>query len=166
LDEPAILLVVRNGMWTWADETHVPLDDVEELRQLVERVPPQEPAEARHAIVVAGRLAYEGAVVRRAHRAELVDGDLAAVEPVTALLEDDRARRRAGDAERDEHHERHRERQDARREGQVGHALDEAVDAYERRLAQRERGNAVDAVDARLDQIEREDVRDEVDRRG
>src|SRR6185295_3199975 len=100
-DQLAIELVMGDGVRPRADHAHAPLQHVDELRQLVERAAAQEGAEARDAAVVARRLAHHVTVLGDGHGAELVDHDLAAVDAVAALPEQDRAGRRALDADRD-----------------------------------------------------------------
>src|SRR5690606_41749259 len=58
VDEPAILLVVRDGMGPRADPAHPALQHVDELGQLVERVTAKEPPERSDARVVPRHLAY------------------------------------------------------------------------------------------------------------
>src|SRR6185312_7633806 len=89
LDELAVLLVVSDGVRTRTDEAHAPLQHVEELRELIERVPPQEAAERCDARIVLARLHDTRAILGDGHGAEFVDEDLLAIEPVAALLEDD-----------------------------------------------------------------------------
>src|SRR5581483_1937781 len=90
-DQLPIELVVRHGVGPRADNAHAPLQYIDELRQLVERGPAQEPAEGRDARIVLGGLAHDVAVLGHRHGAELVDHDLAAIDTVAALLEEDRA---------------------------------------------------------------------------
>src|SRR5690606_38189419 len=92
VDEPSILLVVRDGVGPRADEAHPTLQHVDELRQLVERVAAEKASEGGDARIVPRHLAYRVAVLGDAHRAELVDDDLLAAEPVAPLLEDDGSR--------------------------------------------------------------------------
>jgi hypothetical protein len=53
LDDLPVLLVVRDRVRARPDDAHAALQDVEELRQLVERVAAQEGAEGRHPRIVA-----------------------------------------------------------------------------------------------------------------
>src|SRR5439155_10630234 len=92
-DQLAVELVVRHRMRPRPDDAHAALQHVDELRQLVERGLAQECAELRDAAVVLGRLPHDIAVLGDRHGAELVDHDLAAVDPVAPLLEEDRAGR-------------------------------------------------------------------------
>ena len=74
------------------DDTHAALQDVEELRQLVERGPAQEGAEAGDARIGPRRLRYVVAVVLDRHGPELPHHDFLAAQAVAPLLEEDRAR--------------------------------------------------------------------------
>ena len=51
-----VLLVVGDRVGPRADDRHGAAEHVEELRQLVERGAPQDPADAGHARIVLGRL--------------------------------------------------------------------------------------------------------------
>src|SRR5215218_3826746 len=104
------------------DDRHVAAQDVEELRQLVERQAAHDLADARAAVVAldaAGgeaRLRHEllGGGRRDPHRAELEHVELAAVETDAALAVEDRAGRAQAHGER-EYAERKRE--DQQRQG-------------------------------------------------
>src|SRR6185436_10030427 len=122
-DQLAVELVVRDRVRARADHAHAPLQHVDELRQLVERGAAQEGAEAGDAAVVARRLAHHVAILGHGHRAELVDHDLAAVDAVAALLEQDRAGRGALDADGDREQQRRDQRQDQAGEHHVAQAL-------------------------------------------
>ena len=58
-----------------ADQAHLALDHVEQLRQLVELGPAQEAADARDPRIVAGGHRRALLVGARAHRAQLVDAE-------------------------------------------------------------------------------------------
>src|SRR6185436_13870429 len=90
LDHLAIELVVGDRMRSRPDDAHPPLQDVDELRQLVDRSAPQEAADAREARIVLLRLDDGAAVLGHRHGAELVDDDIPAVEAVAALPENHR----------------------------------------------------------------------------
>ena len=164
LDQVAVDFVVRHGMRARADDAHAPLQHVDELGQLIERGPAQEGADAGDAGIALARLADRLAVLAHAHRAELVDEDLLAVEAVAALLEDDGAGRIQLDGEGDEQQQRRDQHQDEQGENDVAGALDEAVGAGERRFAHRDDRHAAHAAAAALDQIGDEHVGHEVDR--
>ena len=86
-----------------ADERHVPLEHVPELRQFVEVEAPQEAAERRAARVVVTRPDRAGlALGVEAHRAELVDRERPAVEAHALLAVEDRAGRGEADERRDD----------------------------------------------------------------
>src|SRR5262245_46108645 len=71
VDQPAVLLVVRHRVRPWAHDAHRARDDVEQLRKLIERGPPQEGAKGRDAAVVLARLNDAAPVFAYRHRAEL-----------------------------------------------------------------------------------------------
>ncbi len=148
-----------------ADDAHAPLQHVDELRQLVERRAAQEGTERRDARIAPGGLPDHVAVVHRPHRAELVDDDLLAVQPVAALPEDHGPGRRQLDADRDQQEQRRDQHEDDRRQHDVADPLDQLVRAGERRLADADDRYAVDVLQAALDDADAEHVGHEVDRR-
>ena len=165
-DELAIDLVVRNSVRPRADEAHLALQHVDELRQFIERGATQEPSDRRDARIGLRCLADLAAVLEDGHRPELVDENLLALESVTALLEEHRSRRGELDRHRDEREHGRQQQQPDGRQHDVGQALRRAVRAMQRRVADRERRHAVDVDDARLDEVEGEQVRYEVDAGG
>src|SRR4051812_40066277 len=93
VDELAVHLIVRYGVRPWPNDAHAPLQNVDELRQLVKRRTAQEAAERGDAAIVARRLADLLAILLHGHRAKLVDRDLSPIQAVAALPEQHRARR-------------------------------------------------------------------------
>ncbi len=113
VDDLGIILVVRDCVRTRADQGHVALEHVYELRQLVEAGLAQEAADARHARVIASRLRHHR-VVRRIgrHRAELEHGDRIVVEAEARLAEEHRPLAVELDGEGDQQHQRREEQQE------------------------------------------------------
>src|SRR5580765_1042797 len=103
----ALHLIGERGAGT--DEAHVTPHDVPELRQLVERQPPQHPSRTRDArIALVDREAGALPLRTDVHRAELHELELFAVQPDaplaiengTAVVELDRQRRRGQEGAR------------------------------------------------------------------
>src|SRR6185437_12664432 len=121
--EVAVDFVVRHGMRAGADDAHAPLQHIDELGQLIERVPAQEGADAGNTGIALVRLADGVAIFAHAHRTEFIDEDLLAVEAVAALLENDGAGRIQLDGDGDEQQERSDQHQDEQREDDIACAL-------------------------------------------
>ena len=147
-----------------ADERHVAPQHVPELRQFIDARPAEQAAHRRASRVVVSRpdrtgLGF-GVLV---HRAELVDGELLAVQAHPLLPVEDRPRRRAADDER-----RDGERDREQHEGGAGHRdverpLDEAVEALERNVVDVDDRDAVEILEARAQRDHLEDVRHDLD---
>jgi hypothetical protein len=88
-----VFAIVRERVRARADQRHVALDDVDELRQLVDVPFAQGSPETRDARIVAPRLLHHVAVVQRHHGAELDDAEFLLVEAVAPLAEYRRTRR-------------------------------------------------------------------------
>lgn len=73
-------------MRAWADQGHVPLQDVEQLRQLIQRGATDKAADSGNARVVAAGLLHITVIVNT-HRAEFPDLDHLAVPAMAVLLE-------------------------------------------------------------------------------
>src|SRR3954447_1465962 len=124
-----------------AHQAHVALQDVPELRQLVDARAPEEAADARDARIVLeqqprrvlterAQLLHE--VVRVLdHRPELVEPELAARATHAHLREEDRAARVEPDRHGRERHERQREQEGRRSDRDVHRALHRARGAAE-----------------------------------
>ena len=100
--------------------------------------------------------AVQAVVDVRAHRAELVGGELALVEPEPLLAEEHRAGRVAAHAERDHGEQRREQQQHQRRAGDVDRALDQPRRAAHARRRQADQRQALDGVHAhaRADDLE------------
>jgi hypothetical protein len=85
------------------DEAHLTFDDIEQLRQLVDLRPSQEPSHACDARVVAGG---HGRTGRRRHRAQLVNPELAPAAPNAGAAVESGAWRFELDRDRRRHDER------------------------------------------------------------
>ncbi len=116
------------------DDRHVAAQDVEELRQLVERQAAHDLADARAAVVALDAAGGDallrdelllGGRRRDLHRAELEHVELAPVEPDAALAEEDRAGRAEAHGEREQ---AHRDRQHQQRDAGED-AVDRVLDA-------------------------------------
>ena len=100
-----------------ADQAHLPVHDVDDLRHLVEREPAQHAADPRHAWIVADLEQGAGGLVRRLepclvvsgvgdHGAELEHPELALTDPDPAVDVEDRPARVELDRQRDQKPER------------------------------------------------------------
>ena len=130
-----------------ADEAHVAVEDVPDLRQFVEAGGADEGADARDARVVVGReLRAREFLGVDAHRAELVD----LVGPAEAAGADLAVEGRAAvfelDGDGDGHHERQGEDEGDAREHDVDGALDGALFDAQAQAARTEDGHVVDAL--------------------
>src|SRR5215207_8815748 len=161
------------ALGTRPDDRHVAAQDVEQLRQLVERQTAHDLPDARAAVDAldaAGRLAvlrHELGLGRRrdAHRAELEHVELAAVEADAALAEEDRTGRAEAHGER-EHAERDRE--DQQRDGRddaIDRVLDPELPAarVDRRCSQQWDAAEVLDLDAVRDLLEQTRDDDDLD---
>ena len=148
-----------------ADEAHVALQDVEQLRRLVEREAPDEAPDARDALVVRALddravLAYEHGRVEL-HRAELVELEEAPAAPGALLREEHGPARSSRIATAISARSGESTSSADRRADDVQAALGGPREARERRLADRHQRHAADLlVRARLEELEqpRDDV--------
>src|SRR6266545_8082530 len=101
------MLILLEDQWTRTDECHLTKDDIDQLRNLVERMTSQEPASARHARIVEDLEHPRVSVMHRVHvqmrhvlfpgvrvhchRAELDDPELLPVSAHPELAEEHRA---------------------------------------------------------------------------
>ncbi len=143
-----------------ADHAHVALEDVEQLRQLVDAGHPDDPADRRDAriglhlvaggaLVVGGRfalaradqpghvLAVDAVIAVDLHRAELVEGERHAAPAQTLLLEDDRPGRGETHHQGDDQHQRPEHGQGDQRRDDVERALEPVVAEVVDRLGRR-----------------------------
>ena len=72
-----------------ADHGHVSLDHVEQLRKLIDTRPPQEASDPRNPPIISCRLHDRRPIFQNRHRPELINHELFAVKPFTALPEYD-----------------------------------------------------------------------------
>src|SRR5256885_8070771 len=86
-----VFSIVRKRVRARANQRHVALEHVDELRQLVDVPSSQEAAKAGDARVVATSLAHHVAVFERGHGAELDDAEFLLVEAIAPLHEEQRA---------------------------------------------------------------------------
>src|SRR5438552_7606050 len=89
-DQLAVHLVVRHGVRPGSDDAHAALQDIDELRQLVERGPAYAGSQPPHARAAPAALPAGYAVLGDGHGAELVEDDCVAVEAVAAVPENRR----------------------------------------------------------------------------
>src|SRR5277367_5006189 len=87
VDELSVFLVVSNRMRPRSHETHLALEHIEYLRQLIERGAPQECTQRRDPRILPGGLSDHRAILADRHGAELVDQDLLAIQTIAALFE-------------------------------------------------------------------------------
>src|SRR6266702_5813682 len=105
-----IVIIVGCGMWPWSNQRHLPTDNVEQLRQLIDACPSQPCAKPRDPPIASHRLCYRRAVLDICHSAELKDLESPAIEAAPRLSEQRIARRIKLDrnCNNDEHrHEQH-----------------------------------------------------------
>ena len=104
VDPLPIVFVVRDGVRSRPHQAHRSPDDVEELRELVERGSAHQSPEPRDALIALGGLRHDGTILGDPHRSELEDVDDLPVEAISSLTEQDRARARQLDRDRAEQH--------------------------------------------------------------
>lgn len=98
----AIYLVVRHCMRPGTDNAHAPLQYIDELRQFVQGILPQESPDAGYAGIIPLCLPDGIPIFADAHRAKLVNENFLAVQPIASLLENNGAWRIQADGSRDE----------------------------------------------------------------
>ena len=116
------------------DQTHVTLEDIEDLRQLVDTGLPDEFPDRRDAGVIplGPGLLLLGRILHL-HGAELVHLEFLVVEADTHLLEDQRSRRRRLDDDRDDDHRDAEDDQHNDSAEQIRDPLDHPVDGVRQR---------------------------------
>src|SRR3954466_1036711 len=164
-DQLAIQFVVRNRMRSRADDTHAALQNVDELRQLVQRRLAQKSTQRCHAMIIACGLRDLVTVLEYLHGAKLVDQNLFAVEAVTSLPEQHRSARSQLYRQGDRQHEGRYQNQNQRRENDVAGTLDKPVCAVEWRFTYGKHRNAADRFHARLDKVVQKNIRHKIHRR-
>src|SRR5260221_18527 len=113
----------------WADDRHVPLEHVPELRELVDVEPPEDPADWCRTRVVVARPDRAGVVLGPlGHRSELVDVERLPVEPHPLLRIEDRPGRGPLDEQRDDPKEEREESQGTGRNPDIDAALEDVVE--------------------------------------
>src|SRR5947207_6089289 len=147
------------------DEAHLASENIEELRQLVERPGANETADARAARIVFLRPHRAGRVLSAdAHRTKLEDLERFSIEAHPHLSIENRSAIFDPDEQRDQQHQR---REDDRRgdaDDEIERALDETAPALERRLGEIDRWQPVDVFDTRSQNHELQEIGDDVDR--
>src|SRR5436853_5077252 len=175
---PAVdLLRQRRGHRPWPHEAHVALQDVPELRQLVDARAPEEAAHARDARVVLEQeprrvLAQRAQLLHEVvgvldHRPELVEPEAPAAAAHAHLREEDGPWRVEPDRDRRKCHERQRDQEDRRRDRDVHRPLHGARGPPERGRVDAEHRQPLDVVDldGRADRVHvvRDDVEAQVE---
>src|SRR5690606_32184523 len=135
VDPLARQLRVGEGMWPGAHEAHAPLQDIDDVWQLVPRRPPAAGGGTSDARVAAPLLTQLRPIFEDLHGAEFVDQDSPGIRAMAPLPEDHRAGRIELDGSRDDRHARQTGEQQQASEYKVFRALDYASRAAERRLA-------------------------------
>jgi hypothetical protein len=145
------------GLGPRADPAHLPLEDVDDLRQFVEAEISQHTPDARDPmIIVAG---HRGAPLvldaDRAHRPELVDDNVLARVADALLAEEDGARTVEADGKGDDRHDRERHGQQDNREDEIDEALQMKIAAHRHERAEAVFGQLLDLGQAgqRLPQL-------------
>src|SRR5271167_5098277 len=87
-DAPFEFPIMRQGMRAWADEGHVALDHVEELRKLIDAPAAQPRPHLGDAWIAFLRLTDHRSILERSHGAELDDSERLLVEAVAVLQEE------------------------------------------------------------------------------
>ena len=132
-----------------ADEAHVAVEDVPDLRQLVEAGSADKGADARDARIVVGRELRAGVFLSiDAHRAEFVDLVRLAEAAGADLAVEGRAVVLKLDGEGDERHEGQRDDKCDTGEHDVDRALDGTVFDAKAQAARAEDGHVVDALES------------------
>ena len=132
----------------WADQRHLPGQDVEQLRQLVEAGAAEKPAEPRAALVVGG--GPNGAGLGFGvlpHGSELEHTEPAAVEPHADLLVEHRPGAGQLDHQSNDDHGDRPEQQAGQADDDIECPLEHRVPSIQRRLPKREDGHAVERAD-------------------
>src|SRR3954469_23978720 len=164
-DELPIELVVGNRVWSRAYHTHSALQDVDELRQLVERRLAQECTQRSYALIVSCYLRHLVTVLKNIHGSKLIDQNFLAIESVTSLSEQHWSGRSQLYGHGDPQHERRYHDQYERRENDVAGALDEPVCAVERGFTHSKHRYTADGFHARLNKVVQKNVGHKIDRR-
>ena len=93
LDQILVVLVVRQGVGPGPDNGHAPLQDIEELRQLVEAGPTDESANGSDPGIILGSLGHAALMLLvHDHGTELVHLETLAIDAGAVLLEHHRPR--------------------------------------------------------------------------
>src|SRR6185312_17515002 len=150
VDDLGILLVMGDRMRAGPDQRHVSPEHIEELRQLVEAGPPEQPADPGHPWIVAPGLRHRriGTPIM-VHGPEFEDRDLVVVESVALLAKQHGATAVELDERRHRRHHRQRDGENERAEHAVLEPLPEAAPTAERTLEdmqQRQAGEGGEAA--------------------
>src|SRR6516165_2689725 len=90
-DQSLVLIVMRKRMRSRADQGHVALHNIEELRELINARRAQYLPDSGNPAVAALRLANRRSVLHDRHGSKFEDHELMSVEAISALAEYDRA---------------------------------------------------------------------------
>ena len=140
-------------MGSRTDEAHVPGEDVEQLRQFVDRGAPQELADAGHPRVVLGRL-LRAIEVRQVgpHGAELVDREDPAVPPAPRLPEEHRPLGVEPDGQRHGDEDRRQHEHEERGDEPVLDELRDAGPALDRRFERPQHRRPADGLERTVEE--------------
>src|SRR5262249_14794882 len=139
------------------------LDDVDELRQLVDAPPPQPAADTGDAAVVARGLYDDVAIIGRGHGAELDDAELLLVESVAPLQEENGPAAVEADEKRDGQQEGQKADQNGRRDGEVEEPLLQHFERRQRLARELQAGDLAEARDAHILEAVEDALRPEMD---
>ncbi len=103
-----IALEVGNEEGARTNKTHLPFEDIDQFRKLIQAGGAQEAPEAGEALLIGEQVAL--CVTRVAHGAEFVEAEYAAVQPGARLAEDHRPAEE--DADKEEQHQKDRGKDD------------------------------------------------------
>ena len=150
---------------SWPDDAHVALEDIEKLRQLVERPGADETAHPRSTRVVALRPLRSALVLRpHFHRAELENAERLSIETHAHLAIENRTAILQPDGQGDQQHERREDEKRRAGHHQIESPLHEAAPSLQRSFRQVDRRQPVDILDARAEHHELQQIGNDVNR--
>ena len=163
-NEFTVLLIMRHGVRSRANERHGSPQDVDELRQFIEGGAAQEGAEAGDARIVLLRLHDFCAVLLYMHGSKLPHLDPVATQAVTVLAKEDRTGRGQLDADGKHDHRDGDDQQEQAADNDVFQTFDDTVDPVERAFRDADHGEIADVAPACVQKIEHEEIRNHVNR--